>query len=62
MQTEPEVKEEWIPEEKLELWEIRAYRDRLERDRNAAITRTRTGIDQMFCKMKIYDVQLWVFS
>ena len=27
----------------MELWEIRAYRDRLERDRNAAITRTRTG-------------------
>ena len=28
-QTEPEVKEEWIPEDKLELWEIRAYRERL---------------------------------
>ena len=42
-QTEPEVKEEWIPEDKLELWEIRAYRERLERDKNAAITRTRTG-------------------
>ena len=44
VQTEPEVKEDWIPEEKLELWEIRAYRERLERDRNAAVTRTRTGV------------------
>lgn len=42
-QTEPEVLENWIPEEKLELWEVRAYRDRLDRDRNAAVTRTRTG-------------------
>ena len=32
----------------MELWEIRAYRDRLERDRNAAVTRTRTGIDHIF--------------
>ena len=41
--TEPELIEKWIPEEKLELWEIRAYRDRLERDRTASQTRTRTG-------------------
>ncbi len=43
VKTEPEVLEQWIPEEKLELWEVRAYRDKLERDRNAAVTRTRTG-------------------
>lgn len=43
-QTEPEVVERWMPEEKLELWEIRAYRDRLDRDKNASVTRTRTGI------------------
>ena len=52
-QTEPEVKEEWIPEEKLELWEIRAYRDRLERDRNAAVTRTRSGTEDIFNRNKI---------
>ena len=44
-QTEPEVLEKWVPEEKLELWEIRAYRDRLERDKNASQTRTRTGVN-----------------
>ena len=44
-QTEPEVIEKWIPEEKMELWEIRAYRDRLERDKNASQTRTRTGVN-----------------
>ena len=44
-QTEPEVIEKWVPEEKLELWEIRAYRDRLERDKNASQTRTRTGVN-----------------
>ena len=44
VQTEPELKENWIPEEKLELHEIRGYFERLERDRNAAITRTRSGV------------------
>ncbi len=42
--SEPKVVEEWVEEEKLELWEIRAYKERLERDRNASITRSRTGI------------------
>ncbi len=41
--SEPKVEEKWIPEEKLELWEIRAYRERLERERNAPVTRVRTG-------------------
>ena len=44
VQTEPELKEEWIPEDKLELHEIRGYHERLERDRNAAVTRTRSGV------------------
>jgi nucleosome-remodeling factor subunit BPTF len=40
---EPKVEEKWVEEEKLELWEIRAYRERIERDRNAPVTRVRTG-------------------
>jgi len=43
-QSEPKVIEEWIEESKLELWEIRAYREKMERDRNAALTRLRTGV------------------
>ena len=39
-----QVLEHWIDEEKLELWEIRAYRERLERDKMAAMTRSRTGV------------------
>eukprot|EP00094_Tigriopus_californicus_P011143 TCALIF_10753-PA protein Name:"Similar to E(bx) Nucleosome-remodeling factor subunit NURF301 (Drosophila melanogaster)" AED:0.03 eAED:0.03 QI:0/0.85/0.75/0.87/1/1/8/257/2554 len=43
-QSEPKTIEHWIDEEKLELWEIRAYRDKIERDKNASITRSRTGV------------------
>lgn len=43
-QSEPKTIEQWIDEEKLELWEIRAYRDKIERDKNASITRSRTGV------------------
>ena len=42
-QTEPKVTEDWIDEDKLELWEIRGYKERLERDRNMSVTRSRTG-------------------
>ena len=43
-QSEPKVVEEWVDEEKLELWEIRAYREKLDRDKNASVTRTRSGV------------------
>ncbi len=43
VETEPKVVEDWIPEESLELWEIRGYREKLDRDRNASLTRSRTG-------------------
>ena len=39
-----QVIEQWLEEDKLELWEIRAYRERLERDKLAAMTRSRTGV------------------
>ena len=41
-QSEPQLNEQWIDEEKLELWEIRAYKDRLEREKYASITRGRS--------------------
>ena len=41
-QSEPQLNEQWIDEEKLELWEIRAYKERLEREKYASITRGRS--------------------
>ncbi|XP_059483006.1 nucleosome-remodeling factor subunit NURF301 isoform X2 [Neocloeon triangulifer] len=41
--TEPKVIEDWIDEEKLELWEIKQYNDRLTRANNLVVTRSRTG-------------------
>jgi nucleosome-remodeling factor subunit BPTF len=43
-QSEPKVKEEWVDETRLDLWEIRAFREKIERDKNASLTRTRTGV------------------
>ena len=43
-QAEPKVVEDWVDEEKLELWEIRAYREKIDRDKNASVTRTRSGV------------------
>jgi len=40
---EPRVEESWIDEDNLELWEIKAYRDKIERERTAAITRRQGG-------------------
>ena len=40
---EPRVEEQWIDEDHLELWEIKAYRDKIERERTAAITRRQAG-------------------
>ena len=34
-----QVDEKWIDENELELWEIRTYREKIERDRTAAVTR-----------------------
>ena len=42
-QMEPKVTEEWTDEEKLELWEIRAYKERLDREKAVSLTRSRTG-------------------
>jgi len=42
-QMEPKVTEEWVEEEKLELWEIRAYREKLDREKAMSLTRSRTG-------------------
>lgn len=41
--TDPQVSKEWVDEDKLELWEIKQYAERMERVSNVAITRTRTG-------------------
>ena len=41
-QSEPQLNEQWIDEDKLELWEIRAYKERLEREKYASITRGRS--------------------
>ena len=40
---DPRVEEVWIDEADLELWEIKAYRDRLDRERTAVGTRRNTG-------------------
>ena len=36
VQAEPQVDEKWIDESELELWEIRVYRDKMDRERTAA--------------------------
>ncbi|EEB14731.1 fetal alzheimer antigen, falz, putative [Pediculus humanus corporis] len=41
--TEPQVSEEWVDEDKLELWEIKQYCDKLEKTNNMTLTRSRTG-------------------
>ncbi|KAJ4445599.1 hypothetical protein ANN_12281 [Periplaneta americana] len=41
--TEPQVTEEWVDEEKLELWEIKQYGDRLEKANAQVVTRSRSG-------------------
>jgi hypothetical protein len=40
---DPRVEEVWIDEADLELWEIKAYRDRCERERSAVGTRRQAG-------------------
>lgn len=42
-QTEPQVTEEWVDEDKLELWEIKQFGERLEKSNILPITRTATG-------------------
>ncbi|XP_020295522.1 nucleosome-remodeling factor subunit NURF301 isoform X2 [Pseudomyrmex gracilis] len=44
--TEPQVTEEWVDEDKLELWEIKQYGDRLEKANAQIITRSRSGVPQ----------------
>ncbi|KRT79741.1 PHD finger motif containing protein [Oryctes borbonicus] len=41
--TDPQVSEEWVDEDKLELWEIKQYGERLEKANAQVITRSRTG-------------------
>lgn len=41
--TEPQVSEEWVDEDKLELWEIKQYCEKLEKSNNMTLTRSRTG-------------------
>ncbi|KAE8752789.1 hypothetical protein FOCC_FOCC000527 [Frankliniella occidentalis] len=41
--TEPQVTEEWLDEEKLELWNIRQYGELLERQATQTLTRARSG-------------------
>lgn len=41
-QSEPQLTEQWIDEKDLELWEIRAYKERLEREKYVSITRGRS--------------------
>ena len=43
MQAEPQVEEKWIEEGELELWDIRNYRDRIDRERNTPATRRQAG-------------------
>ncbi|XP_051172895.1 nucleosome-remodeling factor subunit NURF301-like isoform X2 [Leptopilina boulardi] len=45
--TEPQVSEEWVDEDKLELWEIKQYGDRLEKANAQIITRSRSGTPQV---------------
>ena len=40
---DPRVEEVWIDEADLELWEIKSYRDKLDRERTAVGTRRNTG-------------------
>ncbi|XP_018403305.1 PREDICTED: nucleosome-remodeling factor subunit NURF301-like isoform X2 [Cyphomyrmex costatus] len=44
--TKPQVTEEWVDEDKLELWEIKQYGDRLEKANAQIITRSRSGAPQ----------------
>ncbi|XP_026472283.1 nucleosome-remodeling factor subunit NURF301-like, partial [Ctenocephalides felis] len=41
--TEPQVTEEWVDEDKLELWEIKQYGDKLDKANILPVTRTATG-------------------
>lgn len=41
--TEPQVTEEWVDEDKLELWEIKQYCEKIEKANNMTLTRSRTG-------------------
>merc|ERR1719228_1606864 len=41
---DPRVEEDWVDETDLELWEIKAYRDRVDRDRERLTTRRQAGI------------------
>lgn len=41
--TEPQVTEEWVDEDKLELWEIKQYCEKIEKVNNMTLTRSRTG-------------------
>ncbi|CAH1971965.1 unnamed protein product [Acanthoscelides obtectus] len=41
--TDPQVTEEWVDEDKLELWEIKLYGEKLEKANQQVITRSRTG-------------------
>ena len=43
VQAEPQVDEKWIDENELELWEIKTYRQKIERDRDSAVTRRQVG-------------------
>ncbi|XP_058794232.1 nucleosome-remodeling factor subunit NURF301 isoform X2 [Phymastichus coffea] len=45
--TEPQVSEEWVDEDKLELWEIKQYGERLEKANAQIITRSRSGGPQV---------------
>ncbi|KAL1494312.1 hypothetical protein ABEB36_009929 [Hypothenemus hampei] len=40
---DPQVTEEWVDEDKLELWEIKQYGERLEKVNQQVVTRSRTG-------------------
>ncbi|CAH1170436.1 unnamed protein product [Phaedon cochleariae] len=40
---DPQVSEEWVDEEKLELWEIKQYGEKVEKAAQQVITRSRTG-------------------
>ncbi|KAK5645407.1 hypothetical protein RI129_006707 [Pyrocoelia pectoralis] len=41
--TDPQVSEEWVDEDKLELWEIKQYGEKIEKANVQVITRSRTG-------------------
>ncbi|CAB0041624.1 unnamed protein product [Trichogramma brassicae] len=41
--TEPQVSEEWVDEDKLELWEIKQYGERVEKANAQIMTRSRSG-------------------